>query len=185
MTLRLARTNAEAHLYMALTPCQVCGATEFAPEHAVIVADGDLASQYAAPCPRCETPREFVFRIPEEVTVPDPQEPTFGDERPSELLDAGQWLALADRFSGGVPAESAPELPADQRRQARDDLRSAAAAIAEVIKFVPADEDTISSDLLWSDSGRAVYNREPGRFRRQRLAAVRQTYRELAERFPD
>lgn len=67
MALRLARTNAEAHIYMELSPCEVCGATEFAPDHGVITVDGDLASQYAGPCPGCETPREFVFRIPEDV----------------------------------------------------------------------------------------------------------------------
>ncbi|QSB15326.1 hypothetical protein JQS43_02885 [Natronosporangium hydrolyticum] len=184
MTLRLARTNAEAHLYMELTPCQVCGATEFAPDHAVIAVDGDLASQYAGSCPQCDTPREFVFRIPAEVIIPDPEEPTFGDDRPSELLDAGQWLALADLFASGAPAEPTPQLSADQRRQARHDLRLAAAAIAEVCKFIPADEESVPAERFWSEPGRLAFEQEPGRFQRRRLAVVQQTYQQLAERFP-
>ena len=183
MALRLARTNAEAHVCMEMSPCDTCGETEFAPDHGVVVVDGDLASRYAGVCPRCGTSREFVFRIPEEVIFPDGEEPSFGDERPSELLDAGQWLWLADLVVRGTAAEPTGDMTAEQRRQARIDLLTAAAAVDEVLKFVPPGADAVPPETLWSETGRALYAREPGRFRSPRLGAVRQTYRDLARRF--
>jgi hypothetical protein len=183
MALRLARTSAEAHLYMELHPCPNCGESEFHPVDSVIVVDDDLASRYAGPCPRCGRPREFTFRIPEEVLFPADDEPAFGDARPSELLDAGEWLWLADVIAQSVPAEPGEDMTADDRRQALIDLRTAAAAVAEAAKFVPPGADRVPSDALWSERGLALYTDEPGRFRIRRLDVVRETYRDLAERF--
>jgi hypothetical protein len=183
MALRLARTNAEAHVYIEMSPCEVCGERAFTPDHGVIEVDGDLASQYTGPCPQCGTRREFVFRIPEDVIFPDEEEPVFGDERPSELLDAGQWLWLADLIARGTAAEPTGDMTPEQRRRAWIDLLTAAAAVAEALKFVPARADAVPPAALWSETGRAVYAREPGRFGRRRLGVVHQTYRELAERF--
>jgi hypothetical protein len=183
MALRLARTNAEAHLYMELHPCENCGETEFAPASSVIVVDGDLASRYTGPCPRCAAPREFVFRIPEEVIFPDIEEPVFGDDSPSVLIDAGEWLWLADLIARSVPAEPADGMPVEDRRQVRIDLRTAAAAVSEAAKFVPPDADRVPADAIWTERGRAVYAAEPGRFGRRRLEVVQGTYRRLADRF--
>jgi hypothetical protein len=185
MALRLARTNAEAHLYIELHPCEACGETEFNPASSVIEADGDLASRYAGPCPRCGTPREFLFRIPEEIILPDLDEPVFGDERPSVLIDAGEWLWLADLIARSTPAQPEAGMTALDRRQARVDLRTAAAAVGEAAKFVPADGDAVPAEAIWSSRGQAVYHDEPGRFRRRRLDVVQQTYRRLADRFSD
>jgi hypothetical protein len=151
----------------------------------VIVAEGDLASRYAGPCPRCGTPREFIFRIPEDVLFPDAEEPVFGDDRPSELIDAGEWLWLADLIARNTPAEPEDGMTAQELREARVDLRTAAAAVGEAVKFVPPDADAVPAEALWSDRGRAVFEDEPGRFRRARLEVVQRTYRELAGRFTD
>jgi hypothetical protein len=183
MPLRIARTNAEAHLYMELNPCENCGETEFQPASAVIVAEGDLASRYAGPCPRCGFQREFVFRIPEEVIFPDPAEPRFGDDQPSVLIDAGEWLWVADLIARNVPAEPDDGMTADDRHRVLIDLRTAAAAVTEAMKFIPPGADTVPPDGVWSARGRGVYDDEPGRFRRIRLDAVQRTYRRLAERF--
>lgn len=184
MALLLARTSAEAHVYMELQPCPGCGEREFAPPSVVIEVDGDLASRYAGPCPRCGTEREFVFRLLHEVIVPDEEDdPTFGDESPSELLDPGQWLWLADLFSSGVPAQPTEDMAAEERWQIRHDLLTAAAAVDEVLKFVPAGEDTVPRSALRSQTGNDVYEAEQGRFRRGRLEVVRRAYRDIAERF--
>jgi hypothetical protein len=39
---RLARTSSEAHLYMDLHPCEVCGEHDFDPSGWVIALDGEL-----------------------------------------------------------------------------------------------------------------------------------------------
>jgi hypothetical protein len=182
MALPLARTNGEAHLYMEMNPCPDCGEGDFDPGNSVVLVDGDLVSRYAGPCPGCGAMREFLFRIPQNVIIPDEEEPVFGDEHPSELLDPGEWVWLADLIAGQVPAE--PDgLSPDERRQMRIDLKAAAAAMSEALKFLPYPMDALPPQAMWTERGRAVYEEDPGRFRRGRLEAVERTYRELAERF--
>jgi hypothetical protein len=183
MAIPLARTVAEAHLFIELHPCERCGETEFRPDSALVMEEDDLASSYSGPCPRCGNPREFVFRIPEEIAFPDPDEPSFGDDRPSELLDAGEWLWVADLVARNSPAEPDDADGTYERRQARVDLLTAAALVGEAAKFIPPGADRIPPEALWSDRGRAVYHDEPGRFRRARLEVVQRTYRDIAERF--
>ncbi|HEY3502781.1 MAG TPA: hypothetical protein VGN37_08390 [Actinocatenispora sp.] len=182
MTLSRARSSAEAHLYMRMQPCEVCGATEFFPDSSVVMVDGELASRYTGLCPQCGTTREFTFLLPDEVIFPNEEEPEFGDDQPSELLDPGEWLWLADASAGAAPAS--PDGLSDQaRRDALVDLRTAAAAVDEVLKFIPDGAEEVPSEAFRSPRGRAVYAQEPGRFRRGRLAAVRATYREISDRF--
>ena len=182
MTPRLARTVAEAHLFMDLHPCEVCGEERFDRTAAVVLADGELLSRYTGECTECGNPREFLFRLPDETPLPDPDEPGFGDERPSELLDAGEWLWVADELAGSVPAEPDGLTP-EQRRYARRQVRTAAAAVAEARKFVPPGADAVPVEALWSATGRTVYDEEPGRFDVARLELVEGVYRELADRF--
>ena len=184
MTLRLARTSAEAYLYMELHPCDACSESDFEPDSAVVSVEDDLASRYTGACPSCGTGREFMFRIPQQPILPDPEEPRFGADHPSELLDPGEWLWVADLIARSAPTDPAG-LSAEQRRDARVDLRGAAAAVGEVLKFVPAGAEAVPPEAFRTDRGREVYQREPGRFREDRLRVVARTYRELAERFAD
>ena len=185
MPLRLARTNAEAHLYMELNPCENCGEREFEPTDTIILAEGDLASRYSGTCPRCGVYREFVFRLPDEEIIPDPEEPVFGDDIPSTLIDAGEWLWIADLIARSTPAEPEDGMTPADRQQIRLELRTAAAAVGEAAKFVPPGADSVPADAVWSPRGRAVYDDEPGRFRLSRLQVVQRTYRNIADRFQD
>ncbi|WP_433789485.1 hypothetical protein [Actinoplanes sp. CA-252034] len=180
----LGRSATEAHLFMDLHGCDVCGEEEFERDFAVIVVDGELCSRYSGVCPECGDPREFTFRLPEETPIPDPDEPSFGGERPSELLDAGEWLWVADTIAAGTPAEPAG-MDDQQRRRARYDLLTAAAAAAEARKFVAFGADAVSPGALWSPTGRAVYEAEPGRFSLQRLELLEEVFRGLAVTFGD
>ena len=58
-----------------------------------------------------------------------------------------------------------------------EDLDIARAALEEVIKFLPDGADSVPDNAFWTERGRAVRDREPGRFRRARLAAVLDVYR--------
>lgn len=169
----LSRTNAEAHLYMDLHACS-CGSTRFARHSSVVaLADGDLASRYTGACEGCGEEREFVFRLP-----PTPGAASgfhYGGDEPSQLLDPGEWLLVADAYAGSVPAESTGEAG----QQARAALTRAVAALDEVAKFIPAGEHEIPDNAFASERGRLLHQREPGRFRRDRLEAVRATYAEL------
>jgi hypothetical protein len=179
MTLPLARTNSEAHVYMDLHPCE-CGATG-GLRSAVVEAAGDLASRYFGECESCGEFREFLFRLPDRAVVPRPGMVVYGDGSPSELLDPGEWLWVADHNANAVPVDIAG-LDAAGLRRARLRLAAAEAAIGEVLAFVPPDGISVGPEEFASELGQALYDREPGRFDRDRLEVVRAAYRELLAR---
>jgi hypothetical protein len=175
--LLLARTSREAHLHMDLHPCS-CGDPTRPTDSAVLDLDGALASRYSGTCPSCGTHREFLFRLPDEVPAPRPGRVVFGAGGPSELLDPGEWLWVADRYGAAAPAD-ASRLGPDAGRAARRAVASAEAAMGEVLAFVPAGADAVPAEAFRSERGRTVYGAEPGRFSRARLEVVRDTYREM------
>jgi hypothetical protein len=180
MVLPLARTNAEAHLYMDLHPC-ACGEIRFPRASSVITTpEGDLVSRYSGVCPQDGAEREFTFRLPERIMAPPPDGMVaYGGPEPSELVDPGEWLSVADAYARSVPADTAA-LAADGLATARSMLLHAAAAVDEVLKFIPAGTDRVPEEAFVTDRGRAAHAKEPGRFRRPRLEAVRDTYRSIA-----
>ncbi|WP_433165252.1 hypothetical protein [Kribbella sp. CA-247076] len=169
--LPVARTRDEARLYLDLTPC-ACGFVAVDWRHATRLVDGELASCYDTTCPGCDAVREYSFGLPPRESGGD--YPNFGGAEPSQLLDAGRWLALADQLASRLP----PDDPATRAEA----LSVAAAAVAEVIKFVPPGEEVVPVEAFWSAEGRRVYDAEPGRFRRGRLEVVLETYRAAAAR---
>jgi len=175
-TLRLARTNAEAHIYMDLHPCD-CGEGNFARTSSVIEVDGDLASRYVGVCPGCGQQREFVFAIPEDVRLPPPGSVVFGYGGQSELLDAGEWMFVADRYARATPTKHTPGT--ESARQARQQVATAAAAMGEVLAFVPPDADAVPFESLRTDRGRATFDAQPGRFYKDRLEVIRATYQQI------
>jgi hypothetical protein len=170
---KLARTSAEAHLYMDLTPCG-CGDHRFERQSAVVMRGDVMCSQYTGPCATCGTIRTFVFRLPEEILAPAPGRIRFGGAEPSQLLDPGEWLAVADDFAKRNPVD----VPPARRARAREDLATAVAALEEVLKFAGG-ADRVPDAAFVSERGRAVRDAEPGRFRVIRLEAVLGAYREL------
>lgn len=174
--LLLARTNAEAHIYMDLHPCQ-CGDNKFERNSSVIEAEGDLASRYEGACLGCGRTREFIFALPDDVTLPPPGTVVFGDGSPSELLDPGEWLWVADRYASATPGSGI--LGTDEARVARQQVVTAEAAMGEVLAFVPSGADMVPFEALRTERGRSVYDAEPGRFYQDRLEVVRDTYRQL------
>jgi len=170
MTLPIVRTRDEAHLYMDLHPCE-CGSIETDWDSALVSADGSLARAYHGTCSECGREREFVFALPPKVVMADGW-PTFGGEEPSKLLDAGDWLWVADMTAGSLPADDADE--------ARRQLNVATKAMEEIMKFIPDGAVEVPGEAFWSERGQQVRDAEPGRFRLDRLQLVRDTYRDMA-----
>lgn len=161
---------------MDLHPCQ-CGEVQFARDSSVIEVDGDLASRYAGSCPACGELREFVFAIPDDVVLPSPGTVVFGVGGTSELLDAGEWMWVADRYASTAPAQF--PSGSEAARSARQQVATAEAAMNEVLAFVPDGADAVPYEALRTELGRHVYDAEPGRFYRDRLEVIRDTYREI------
>ncbi|MGW1341458.1 hypothetical protein ACWCOV_10430 [Kribbella sp. NPDC002412] len=170
--LPIARTRDEARLFLDLTPCE-CGSAEADWKHATGLVDGELVSAYDATCADCGAAREYFFGLPARET--GGSYPNFGGAEPSQLLDAGRWLALADQLASMLPPDD-PETGAEA-------LTLAAAAVGEVVKFIPAGSDVVPVDAFWTVEGRQVYDAEPGRFQRGRLEVVLATYLGAKEAF--
>lgn len=153
---------------MELHPCPACGEPEFDAVSAVRETGAGWVVRYAGACVECGRERVFEFRQPGETRVPDEGAWAPGGE-PSELLDAGEWLFVADTYA------SAPAGP----EASTVDLRAAAAALDEVLKFLPDGAAALPDEAFWSERGQAVRAAEPGRFSRVRLLAARATYAQL------
>jgi hypothetical protein len=185
--LPVARTRDEAHLHMDMHPCERCGSVDIAWESSLTDRDGVPARRYAGTCGECGQPREFVFGVPDRPTLPGSGDVVvFGGPERSQLLDPGEWLLVADLCAqaAAVPqdgrAEAGGQTTVDS--EVRYNLAVAAAAVEEILKFVPPGADAVPEWAFFSDRGLTVYHQEPGRFDRRRLAIVRDTYREALDR---
>lgn len=163
---------------MDLHPCE-CGEGNFARTSSVIEVDGDLASRYVGVCPGCGQVREFTFALPEDVRLPPPGSVIFGYGGQSELLDAGEWMFVADRYARATPSNYEPGT--DAARQARQHVATATAAMGEVLSFVPEGGDVVPYETLRSERGREVFDAQPGRFYRDRLEVIRDTYQQILD----
>jgi hypothetical protein len=105
----------------------------------------------------------------------------YGGAEPSTALDAGEWLAAADRIATGGPVE--PEaLSPPERASAAYAMAGAAAAVAEVLKFIPDGADAVPLEAIWTERGQAEFARDPWRMRRARLEVLEAAYRASAAR---
>ncbi|MCO5968733.1 hypothetical protein [Actinoallomurus soli] len=169
MPFPVARTRDEAHLYLDLHPCEVCGSVETTWRHGIVLAEGTPVGRYAGTCAGCGNAREHLFGLPEHEVVPVGY-PTFGGPEPSRLLDAGEWLWVADLTSRNAPADD----PAEERRA----LAIAVAAVDEIVKFLGPGDEAVPERAFWSRRGRRERDAEPARFTRDRLRALREDYRD-------
>jgi hypothetical protein len=177
--LPFARSAAEADLFVTLRPC-ACGESDFDP----VIGMGEDAQgsllRYTGRCVSCGHDRTFLFRQKPYTTWPSRTQWADGPE-PSQLIDAGEWLWLAESLVADYPVSNGC-LVAEDPEQLKDDLTMAAAAVEEVMRFLPPGADTVPDSAFWTERGRDVRALDPGRFRRYRLEAIREAYRSAAAR---
>lgn len=173
MAMLVARSVAECHLYMTLHPCDRCGEADFpwTTHEQGELPDGRMRSVYQGECPSCRMPRRFEFAV-----TGDPPPPAYGGTEPSQIIDPGEFLELAGRAAAYT--EVPPDATPAQRRDARAAAEDAAAAVTEVLKFIPPGADAVAAEAFTSEAGRAAYAAAPEAFRRDRLEAL------LASRAP-
>ena len=149
---------------MVLHPCERCGEADFPwSRHEIGPGEGGLVSVYEGDCPSCGQGRRFAFAVDEEPVPP----PAYGGPEPSQIIDPGEFYAMAERAAAYARA-----VP-DGHEAAVDAL----AAIEEVLKFLPPGADAVPEDAFASAGGMAVYSAGPERFRRERLESLRDEYR--------
>ena len=167
MTPPMARSFDEANLYLELQPCVVCGrvALDQQPGVAGGQLDGEPVSWLDTVCANCGNRARFAFRMPAEPPVSTPGHVVFGGDEPSQLIDPGQWLKLADVVTRG------PEV--------RDRVDLAASAVTEVLKFIKDGEDRVPGYEFWTDSGRQLLDEARWRFTRESLEFELDRYRRM------
>lgn len=180
MWLPRARTFDEAYLYMDLRPCP-CGESDFDKTSTTVLDGPEPAVAFSGACAGCGRQRRFSFQVPD--AVPELGAGVrFGDDQPSRLLDAGEWLGVAELFESNARelADDAGPGPVDE-----DELsylvEAALAAYDEVVKFLPAGDgpdDEVPEGAFWSQPGRAILELRPGRFTRSALLAERDDRRQ-------
>jgi hypothetical protein len=174
----LARTRDEAILFLDLRPCERCGSVDMSWQSALVFRDGRPARSYFATCPACGLERTFTFWSADPRTQPSFADGiAFGGAQPSELLDAGEWHWVADLTASRVPVHD--------RRAAWRALAIATAAMDEILKFIPDGAPAVPDGAFWSPRGRRVRAEDPGRFDRERLVIVRDTYRQERDALDD
>lgn len=170
MPLPLARTPTEANLFMRLHPC-ACGEVEW--EHhtqLVLQTERGRAEQHQGLCLGCGHSREFIFALPDQPL----DIKGFGDERPSELIDAGEWLWVVELFARLVIEQGGRRTPPDK---AYTFMNAAADAVDEIAKFIPPGTDEVPDDAFPSMLGQHVRQARSGVFVRAVLAELARGYR--------
>jgi hypothetical protein len=167
----VARAMAECHLYMDLHPCERCGEPDFPwTVHEAGDRDGQRTSSYEGDCPSCGTRRRFEFIVLD----PNVPPPALGGPEPSTIIDPGEFYQAAVRAAHA--AELGPNAPEDEIGDAYDAAADAAAAVEEVLKFLPPGAPAVPEGAFTSERGRAVRAADPSRFERDALEGL------LAER---
>ncbi|MEV6378746.1 hypothetical protein AB0M31_04910 [Streptomyces sp. NPDC051773] len=159
-----ARSSVEAHLYMDLHRCE-CGSGDFDRQHRLELHGDDLVAVYEGACGGCGRTRRFEFRMTEEIPPPPP---AFGGAEPSQIIDPGEFEAVAGRLaeSTGIQLLNTPE---SEHYKFRGAMAYVVAAYEEMLKFLPPGQDAIPASAFVSEVGRARYQREPRNYGRDIL----------------
>jgi len=169
VTIPYARSFPEAELFISLQPCEVCG--EAALEVQGFALGDDFRAVHTT-CGNCTNQRDYDFRFPVE-----PASGWFGGDQPSELVDPGQWLMLADLALEELPPDATQAVDED-----RSQAEFACAATEEAMKFLRPDEDRVSPYAFWTQSGYEMYQSAEWRFERDWLESHLRTCREAVAR---
>ncbi len=177
-----ARSSEEADLYVDLE-CEMAGQVPVERKRKKRERRGKPFMLYEA---RCQSGKllEFEFEIG---GLPDPKPGlrrtvSYGGAQPSLIIDAGEWMLVSNRMAEAAP-KSVSGLSERKRREAASQVEDAIAALDEVVKFIPAKDDAVSSSSLFSPRGKTYFNKDIRRFRRQALADQRTALEARLRRF--
>jgi hypothetical protein len=178
----VARSAEESQLYIELHPCE-CGDDDFRwSTHQLGYGEAGRRSVYLGNCETCGISRRFEFVLADlEAPVP----PAFGHgDQPSAIVDAGEFLLVARRCAGMVPADPA-ELADTFRDDALFALETAVEAVGEALKFIPPGADAVPADVLLAPGSRDRLAADPDAFTRRRIETLQAVYGRLLQRYRD
>ncbi|GAA4599547.1 hypothetical protein BJY16_003115 [Actinoplanes octamycinicus] len=97
------------------------------------------------PTPSARSEHEAALRraLDHDALPAPPDQPWYGDREPSQLIDAGQWVLVAERYA------------------AAGAHRTAMAALAEAQKFLV--DEVLPDTAVWTPAGQRLRAEQPGR----------------------
>lgn len=173
-----ARTIAEMDFAASLEPCPRCGSRS--KVELDLIGNGDRWT-LSGTCPRCATPRAFTFR-----TFGDPlkgayQRRHLGDERPSQIIRPGTFIAEIDRLIPRVRTSPEELAPIDWRASTAANERLIT-CLLELAKFLPPGADVIP-DAGHEAGERADRAARPERYARAWITAELDRALALSDRY--
>ncbi|MFD9394406.1 hypothetical protein ACFWBB_27830 [Streptomyces sp. NPDC060000] len=150
---------------MDLHLCE-CGSPDFDRRHRLEQRGGDIVAVYEGACRECGRNRNFTFLMADEIPPPPP---AFGGPEPSEIIDPGEFAAVASDVSARAGLEML-NSPESEHHKHRGAMAYAVAAIEEIQKFIPPGQEAVPASAFTSEVGRARYEKDPGKFRHDILA---------------
>jgi hypothetical protein len=175
-----AHSAAEAHLYLMVTPCKLCGAgrTRCSGSRSSDGEAGPLLTLNTA-CESCSFESDFVFSLPSGLLA-EASAHGSGAARinptphPSQIIDVAQWLTL---FRVVTEAAAAQTDKAESRRLGYE----AAQCIEEALKFYEATNDLPPESAFVTERSRRQLADHPELFARSRLIGLRARLPTLTE----
>ncbi|HKQ79127.1 MAG TPA: pentapeptide repeat-containing protein [Blastocatellia bacterium] len=171
------RSHIELRFVARLYPCPGCGNREV-DRVETFRAGGRLL--VIVSCQNCQSSRKFRFttrNYPLDVT---PSRHELGGSEPSSVIRPAQFVGEFDRLSQEVVWEPEGLAPAEWRANLSA-LHQAATCLVELLKFIPDGADAVPA-AAHDKAGCADAQARPERYRRARLAAELDRYRELFAR---
>lgn len=176
-----AHSVAEAHLYLMVTPCKLCGTgrTRCTGSHAGDPAGDRPTMVLSTQCEGCGFESDFSFVLPAGVAEAAREDDISAariseDEAPSRIIDVAQWLTL---FRVVTQAAAGQADKAESRRLGYE----AAQCLDEALKFYQEDNDLPPESAFLHERSREQAREHPELFARSRLIGLRAKLPTLTE----
>ncbi len=166
-----ARSVIERHFYLMVLQCPQCGKGPFSLVSTEQAPDQPVDIWYVR-CRQCRYGQRLLFDrralLVDEIegaasTLPEVN-PT---DRPSHLIDLGQWLAMFHHILAAASEEK-------DRKEAQRLGYEATLCLEEALKFYVPDSDLPPAEAVWTEASQKRLQERPELFVRQRLLQMRE-----------
>lgn len=163
-----AHTPYEIELFLKATACRQCGRSMRAADDQ-LKPDASGLCTVTAKCLSCGSAQDFGFLIETAALAPRSNRPPVINhtDRPSRILDLGQWTILSQVFREEARNET-------DRARARVLNLQAAQCLDEALKFFDDPENDLPpAEAFFCEASRTRFRNSPQQFARSRLIGER------------
>lgn len=159
------RSLAEMDFVAGMYPCEACGDRQ---PLAWKTGGSPPVWTVRADCPRCATPRMYVFDSDDDLIEAEHPDLELGGPEPSAILDPLALLGEIDRLTPTISNRA--DLAGSDRELNWDRIERVQTALHELAKFAPGDSAEIPRSALRTDEAVADQRARPERYTRAWVA---------------